>query len=226
MPTRFLIVAFALALAPRVASAQVTPPNQTAQPPQAPQAVTSQGPATPLSGLLEIGGLFTGVDGDEARYERYRDQRNGLYSTFRLNRETDSYLFDGNAFHVGYRDQRYNLSFRSRRVNVGFDWVSTPVNFSYAARTAFDRDVNDTLRLPDAAQAAVQGPTNATTDGVVGVPCAPGGPPAACGTPVQAAQAKANRSIYNDIATAFDLQHRRDNAAFGLNFMATPQVDV
>jgi hypothetical protein len=226
MRTRIMMLTAALALAPRAASAQVTPPNQTAQPPQAPQAATSQGPASPLSGLLDIGGLFSGADGDQARYERYRDRRNGLYSSVRLNRETESYLFDGNAFHVGYRDQRYNLSFRSRRVNFGFDWVSIPLNFFYDARTPFDRDENDTLTLPDAVQAAVQGPTNATTDGVVGVPCAPGGPPAACGNATQAAQAKANRSIYNDIATLFDLRHRRDNAAFGVNFMPTTQVDI
>ena len=50
MRTRFLMLTAALALTPGAASAQVTPPNQTAQPPQAPQAATSQGPATPLSG--------------------------------------------------------------------------------------------------------------------------------------------------------------------------------
>ena len=166
------------------------------------------------------------MDGDEARYERYRDFRNGLYTSFRLNRETTSHLFDGTASHVGYRDQRYNLSFRSRRVNVGFDWVSTPLNYFYDARTPFDRDQDDTLTLPDAAQVAVQGPTNATTDGVVGVPCAPGGPPAACGTPAQAAQAKANRSIYNDIAEQFELRHRRDTAAVGVNFMPTTAIDI
>jgi hypothetical protein len=220
-----LILAVALALTPRAAGAQVSPPNQTAQPPQAPQAVTPPA-VTPFSGLLDVGGLFSGVDGDEARYERYGDRRNGVFSSFRVNRETNSYLVDANAYHVGYRDQRYTLSYRSRRVNVGFDWVSTPLNFFYEARTPFDRDQNDTLTLPDAAQAAVQGPTNATNDGVVGVPCAPGGPPAACGNAAQAAQAKANRSIYNDIATAFDLRYRRDNAALGVNVMPTPHIDI
>src|SRR5688572_5110861 len=224
MRTGFFVLAAVLAVASR-AAAQVTPPNQGAAP-QAAQADTPPGPAAPVSGLVDIGGLFSVVDGDEARYERYRDFRNGLYTSFRLNRETTSYLFDGTASHVGYRDQRYNLSFRSRRVNVGFDWVSTPLNYFYDARTPFDRDQDDTLTLPDAAQAAVQGPTNATTDGVVGVPCAPGGPPAACGTPAQAAQAKANRSIYNDIAEQFELRHRRDTAAVGVNFMPTTAIDI
>ena len=84
-----------------------------------------------------------------------------------------------------------------------------------------------TLTLDDAAQRAVQGPTNATNDGTaVGVPCAPGAPPAACGNPAQAAQALATRSIYNGLAPAFDLQHRRDTALFGLNYAATKAVDI
>jgi MtrB/PioB family decaheme-associated outer membrane protein len=81
--------------------------------------------------------------------------------------------------------------------------------------------------LNDAAQAGVQGPTNATNDGTaVGVPCAPGAPPASCSTPALAAQALANRSIYNGLANTFDLRHRRDNAAFSLNYAATRAIDV
>ena len=30
---------------------------------------------TPSNGTIDIGGRFTDVDGDEARYERYRDLR-------------------------------------------------------------------------------------------------------------------------------------------------------
>ena len=51
-----LILAVALALTPGAAGAQVSPPNQTAQPPQAPQAVTPPA-VTPFSGLLDIIGL-------------------------------------------------------------------------------------------------------------------------------------------------------------------------
>jgi MtrB/PioB family decaheme-associated outer membrane protein len=60
----------------------------------------------------------------------------------------------------------------------------------------------------------------------VGVPCAPGAPPAACGNPTQAAAALTNRSIYNTNLNAFDIASRRDIASFGLAYEATRNVDL
>jgi len=197
-----------------------------AQTPQVPAPAATPVPTPLLSGTVDVGGRVTGTDGDEARFERYRDTRDGLYSTFSLTRESDSYAFDADAFHVGYRDQRYRAAFMSRRVNVDFDWVSVPLNYSYLTRTPF-RTSGGTLTLDDALQRAVQGPTNAANDGTaVGVPCAPGAVPASCSTPALAAQAKANRSIYNSVADAFDLRHRRDTAAVALTYAATRALDV
>ena len=187
-----------------------------AQTPQPTPAV----PTSLLRGTVDVGGLFTATDGDEARYERYRDTRDGLYSTFSLNREHASYVFDANAFHVGYRDQRYNALFRNRRIKFNFDWTSIPLNYSYLTRTPFDTGSEGRLALADNAQGAVQNRI------AVGVPCAPGAPPAGCGTPALAAQAKANRSIYNSVANAFDLRHQRDIAGFSLNYQASRAVDV
>ena len=225
MRNRLLFLTAALLLASSSGWAQAPSPLASATqgtPAQAPPAV----PAPLFSGTVDIGGLVTTVDGDEARFERYRDTRDGLYSTFNLNRETARYVFDANAFHVGYRDQRYSAAFMSRRVNVDFDWVSVPLNFSYLARTPFVTN-GGVLTLDDSAQRAVQGPTNATNDGTaVGVPCAPGAAPASCSTPALAAQAKANRSIYNSLANAFDLRHRRDTANVALNYAATRALDV
>ncbi|HEY5618905.1 MAG TPA: MtrB/PioB family outer membrane beta-barrel protein [Vicinamibacterales bacterium] len=216
MRNRFVILTAALLLASRLGYGQT---------PQAPQ-TQPQAPPSPFIGTVDVGGLFTTTDGDEARYERYRDTRDGLYSSFSLNRESGSYLFDANATHVGYRDQRYNASLRSRKVNGTFQWVSLPLNYSYLARTPYVTSGN-TLTLDDSAQRAVQGPTNATTDGTaVGVPCAPGAPPASCSTPALAAQAKANRSIYNSLASTFDLRQERNTAAAALNYAATRAIDV
>jgi MtrB/PioB family decaheme-associated outer membrane protein len=202
----------------RIGSAQ-TPQPQPAQP--APAA-----PATPLSGTVDIGGRFTTTDGDEARYERYRDDRDGVYSSFTTGRRTDAYWFDAEASHIGYRDQRYAVDFLNRRVNFSFRWDSVPLNFSYIALTPFQTS-GSTLTLDDAAQRAVQGPTNAANDGTaVGVPCAPGAPPASCSNPTQAGQAKANRSTYNNLAAPFDLRQQRDTAAFGLTYAASKSVDV
>jgi MtrB/PioB family decaheme-associated outer membrane protein len=196
---------------------------------QAPQPSSAQAPAAPaplFRGTTDIGGLFTTTDGDEARYERYRDTRDGVYTNFSVNRESGSYLFDASASHIGYRDQRYDATWLSKRVNFAFEWISLPLNYSYLTRTPFVTN-GSTLTLDDAAQAAVQGPTNAAADGTaVGVPCAPGAAPASCSTPALAAQAKANRSIYASLASPFDLRHQRDTAAFSLNYAATRAIDV
>lgn len=214
MRTTFAMLIATLALGTGVGLAQTPSPSA------APAAV-----AGPYSGLLEVGPLFTGTDGDEARYERYRDTRDGVYTSFSLNRLGNSYLFDASAYHVGYRDQRYTAAYRGSRAHVDFSWTSIPLNFSYITRTAYATS-GSTLSLDDNAQRSVQGPTNSTTDGAVGVPCAPGGPPAACGNPSQAAQALANRSIYNNLANTFDLRYNRDIANINVLFSATKAVDV
>ncbi len=227
MRTRLLIVTAALLLKHGTALAQTTPaPRAPAQKPASPaENVQAPQPGT-FNWNIDVGGQFKGTEGDEARYERYRDDRNGAYTSFSVTRETASSQFDAQAFHVGYRDQRYAANFFGPKVNAAFRWDSLPLNFSYAAQTPF-ASAGGTLTLDDEAQRAVQGPGNAANDGsAVGVPCAPGAPPASCGNPAQAAQAKANRSIYNTLASPFDLRLRRDTASFGMTYMATRTLDI
>lgn len=222
MRTKLVIATAGLLFAARAAIAQ------TPQPPQTPDSGQNQTAthADSLGGTFDVGGLFTSTDGDQARYERYRDMRDGVYSGFTLNRQSASTWFNASASHVGYRDQRYNLSFMDRHLNLNFAWTSLPLNFSYLTRTPYTTN-GSVLTLDDGAQRAVQGPTISPTDGAaVGVPCAPGAPPGACGTPAQAAQALANRSIYNALAAPFDLRYTRDVAAFNATYAATKTVDV
>jgi MtrB/PioB family decaheme-associated outer membrane protein len=211
MRYRVLMIGALLCLAPRAG---------VAQQPTVPAALSG------LTGTVDVGGMFTATDGDEARYERYRDMRDGVVTGLDVSRQNDSSLFSASASHIGYRDQRYNAHFTNGRVKVNFDWQSIPLNFSYLTRTPFSMSGN-TLTLDNSAQNAVQGPTNATNDGTaVGVPCAPGAPPATCGNPTQAGQAKANRSIYDSLATPFDLRYGRDNASVGALFSASKSVDI
>ena len=211
MRYRFLMIGALLCLAPRPGMAQ-----QPATPPV----------LSGFTGTLDVGGLFTGTDGDEARYERYRDMRDGVYTGINLNRETERSFFDASASHIGYRDQRYAARFFGPRVRLNFDWQSIPLNYSYLTRTPFAISGN-TLTLDNSAQNAVQGPTNATNDGTaVGVPCAPGAPPASCGNPTQAGQAKINRSIYDALAAPFDLRHGRDNATIAAVISAPRSIDI
>jgi hypothetical protein len=211
MRYRSLMIGALLCLAPQLGLAQ--------------QSATAASPSG-LTGTVDVGGMFTATDGDEARYERYRDMRDGVATGLNVSRQNESSLFDASASHIGYRDQRYAASFMNKRVRLKFDWQSIPLNFTYLSRTPYTISGN-TLALDNSAQNAVQGPTNATNDGTaVGVPCAPGAPPAACGNPTQAGQAKANRSIYDSLATPFDLRYGRDNVGVGALFSATKSVDI
>src|SRR5688500_12682858 len=100
MRTGHVLLTATLLLAPIAAIAQT---------PQAPQAQTpgpAQGTAgAPFTGTIDVGGQFTGTDGDEARFERYRDSRSGAFTNLNINRQTDRYLFSAGASHIGYRDQ-------------------------------------------------------------------------------------------------------------------------
>jgi hypothetical protein len=207
------------------------PVSGLAQAPQAPQ-TQAQAPAAgatlPFTGMVDFGGLFTNVDGDEARYQRYRDDRDGVFTGLTLNRQTDAFLFDANARHIGYRDQRYDLTYRRSKLNFGFGFAGQPLNYSYIVRTPFDTN-GSILTLSDAAQRAVQGPSlTSNTDGsAVGVPCAPGAAAGAtCSNPTQAQTALAQGSVYNSLANRFDMRQQRNTAEFGATYSATRDVDV
>src|SRR5262245_12231783 len=108
MRTR-LVMLTALLLTARATHAQ-TPAVQSQAPAlteasaQTPtQATAAPAGKMPFTGLFDVGGLFTGTDGDAARFERYRDTRDGLYTNINLHRADPSYLFDANASHIGYR---------------------------------------------------------------------------------------------------------------------------
>lgn len=221
MRNRLLTMLAALLLSSHLGMAQ-TSTQQTPTPVPSPPPA----PTFPTLGTIDLGGIFGDVDGDEARYERYRDTRNGLYSNINFSKETGTYLFEGTASHIGYRDQRYTADYYGSKVKFSFLYDWTPTNFSYVARTPWVTNGN-VLTLDDGAQTQVQGRTNSTTDGTaVGVPCAPGAPPAACGNPTLANQAKAARSVYNTLADTFDMRQERKTAAFAVAFAATPTLDV
>ena len=47
----------------------------------------------PTVGLLDFGFRGGNTDGDEARFERYRDLRPGATTFFEMNKDTDKYRF-------------------------------------------------------------------------------------------------------------------------------------
>ena len=63
------------------------------------QQTTTTAPA--FKGTLDFGYRGSSVDGDKARWERYRDLRDGLASKLQVGKETDQYELSLNAGNIG-----------------------------------------------------------------------------------------------------------------------------
>ncbi|HEY3382013.1 MAG TPA: MtrB/PioB family outer membrane beta-barrel protein [Vicinamibacterales bacterium] len=156
------------------------------------------------SGAIDIGGRFTSTSGDQARFERYRDLRNGANVNVLFNKETSNWTFDVRATNLGYRDGRYAANFKSRRVQFSVLFDSTPLNYSYDTRTPYTCTAGN-CSLDAGLRAQVQAKT------AVGVP--------------SSIATLTSGSIYNSISKQFDLQSRRDTFAADARFSATDNLD-
>src|SRR5215471_20899485 len=151
MRTRTMILIGALLMVSATnAQAQDTKPA-AAQPQQAASSFT------PPVGTIDFGYRGTSFTGDEARYNRYRDLRDGPYvNRFRFAKENDSTAFRAEANNVGYRDQRYFADLRSAgRMRATFEFNSNPL-YQVQARGFFSGAGTGTLTINDAAQTAIQ----------------------------------------------------------------------
>lgn len=190
MRTRILILTGALLLA----SSGLALAQQTA---------TTTPPATPKLGLIDVGVRVDDVSGDEARYNRFRDIRDGLFlQKFRLEKETDTWFARGTAANLGYRDQEFGAAFESiGRLKVNFDWVQTPFFISGTSRSLYSAN-GSVLSIDDSIQRSIQ---NATANGT-----------AARDAAITAALAGAPQ---------FDLRSRRDVGAFKMVYTLNRDVD-
>src|ERR1700674_72942 len=166
-------------------------------PPQVP-ATTRVVPDPGSSNFVDFGlrGTSFGTGSDEARFQRYRDLRNGpTLDVFRYASETDSRAFKVQADHVGYRDQRYSASYNNYgKLKVLFEWNQTPLFFSQDTATLFTTAAPGVLRLDSAIQSGLQNGTT-TLANVVGQ------------------------------ARTFDLRDKRDVLNLQLTYSATANLD-
>ena len=134
--------------------AQTTPPVPPARSPQEPPQT-----AAPAQGWVDFGVRVTGVDGDPARFQRYRDLGDGLFlESFRHGGERNGWTFSAAADHVGRRDQRYLLSAeRPGRFAFSFEWDQIPLLISEDTRTFYDDEDDGQLIMDDSIQAAARG---------------------------------------------------------------------
>ncbi|MGB2716577.1 MAG: MtrB/PioB family outer membrane beta-barrel protein [Vicinamibacterales bacterium] len=186
--------ALTLALLPGVATGQ-TPP---AQPPGAQPPAAEGTPPGAWTGTLDFGVRGTALDGDAARYERYRDLGDGLFlEGVRANRDKNGWLLDFTGEHVGRRDQRLAGSVvRPGQVKGWFTWDQIPMLLSRTTRTLYTGVGSGRLSIDDALQAEVQ----AT--------------PAAIAT------------VFNQASREFDTRTRRHIADAGFEYFPTRAVTV
>jgi hypothetical protein len=161
-------------------------------------------PETTSSGSIDVGGRFTTTDGDEARYERYRDLRDGVNANFSYSKETSGWTFDAFAKNIGYRDGHYELAFSTSRIKFTGYFDQTPLNYAYYTRTPWNC-TEGSCTLDAGLRTRVQNGQ-------------------AVGVPQNVGQLQTG-SAYNSIAQPFDLQSRRDTIAGQLRVSATDNLD-
>lgn len=169
-----------LALIPVIASAQATQPT---------------------TGWLDLGARGTTVNGDGARYERYRDLGDGLLlQALRISREQNGWFLDATADHVGRRDQRFTGSFvKPGKLKAWAMWDQIPMLMSRTTRTLFVEDLEEpqgVLTIDNAIQAQAQAS------------------PAALST------------IFGDISKPFETDTERKIAQAGFEYLATSDLTL
>jgi MtrB/PioB family decaheme-associated outer membrane protein len=115
-------------------------------------------PTSPTIGRVDFGFRGDSLTGDEARYNRFRDLREGAYlDQFRFNKENGTWLFAASANNVGYRDQRYFAKFASiGKLKASFAWDQVPMFLSRDTRTLYTHTGNGVLAIDDSIQLTLQ----------------------------------------------------------------------
>ncbi|MGH9220909.1 MAG: MtrB/PioB family outer membrane beta-barrel protein, partial [Vicinamibacterales bacterium] len=148
-------------------------------------------------GTVDFGARVTTIDGDEARAQRYRDLRSGVYANNVIaGRRTQDWMLEAQAWNVGYRDQRYQLDvFRPGRLTASFLYDQIPLWISADSRTLYVEMQPGVFRLEDAMQQTIQA-------------------------------GQATLHAYEDQAVRFDLETMRRIGQVDITFNATPSIDI
>lgn len=91
-----------------------------------------------ISGELTVTGQHLNITGEKAKFNEYRDIRDGFTGEADLQYERGSYYLDFNAIDVGRKDQSYELSGGKRgSFKYDFKYDQLPHNFTYNARSFY-----------------------------------------------------------------------------------------
>jgi MtrB/PioB family decaheme-associated outer membrane protein len=213
MRNRVMTVTAALLLA----SASFAMAQDQPKTPAQPQAPAATAPAAPGLNMIDFGYRGTSSNGDEARFERYRDTRDGAYTNIVLEKETDNYLFKGSAKNIGYNDQNYTANYQNKAVRFGFLFDAIPLNYCYNCSTPWVESSGNVWTLDPATRLQVQ--KSRYPAPVVPLPAG------YTSIPTTAAQAQLT-SVYRGLAKPFDIQQRRDTTGFNLAYDVNTDVAI
>lgn len=146
------VLAICLASGPALAQ-QAAPPQPDQAPPQT--------ALTPAVGEIDFGLRLTGGLDDVGRFQRFEDRTSGpTLERLRYVRDRETWAFNAQFDHVGYRDQRYYASFnRFGKVRASFEWNQVPVWYSGVSVSPYREETLGVFRLDDTLQQAVQNGT-------------------------------------------------------------------
>jgi hypothetical protein len=148
-------------------------------------------------GTVDFGARVSTVDGDAARFQRYRDLRSGIYANAGVaGRRSQDWTFEAQAWNIGYRDQRYQLDVqRVGRLTGFFLYDQIPLYISGDTSTLYSETQPGVFRLEDAMQQTIQA-------------------------------GQATLHAYEDQAVRFDLRTMRKIGQASVLFNATGHADI
>jgi MtrB/PioB family decaheme-associated outer membrane protein len=158
-----------MCLLPCLAAARQAPAPSTPAPAQVPGGAVAPAAAAqeeevdedrlPTTyGSIDLGVRASDVDGDAARYERYRDMGDGLFlERARYATEKRGWMLSFGADHTGRRDQRFTgRAVRPGQLKIYGSWDQIPMLMSRTTRTLFTVPSPGVLTIDNAIRAQVQ----------------------------------------------------------------------
>lgn len=99
-----------------------------------------------FDGDVSIKGLLSDVDGNEAKFNEYRDITDGVYGRLRLKYDDDRYFISLGAYDMGYDTQRYTLSGGSwGKFRYSLFYQELPHGITFDGRSFFSGVGSDNL---------------------------------------------------------------------------------
>lgn len=123
------------------------------------------------TGSFTIAGVGTSVSGEEARYQRYTDQRNGAAADLDMTFDSSRWVTRIVATAVGRRDHEYLVSIEQQgKVGLSFGLTGIPILYSERFQTPYAETSPGVLTMDLAARQQLENGTLALPDFINGLP--------------------------------------------------------